>query len=151
MHPHHIPQSRCLIRARFLSLIQSKLRLCAANHRAGYFSNLACYWLRIVWTYSEHDSENGPWLALSNQGIYLYNKLYYLKKSQSLEAATWDLCFNLCYWFELWQAYWQHYCGCTCEMFQFNMFVYDKTPYQIDISPCAQCFHEWKQDMPILA
>ena len=28
--------------ARFLSLARSKLRLCLANHRAGYFSNLAC-------------------------------------------------------------------------------------------------------------
>ena len=29
-------------------LTQSKLRLCLANHRAGYFSNLACDWLSIV-------------------------------------------------------------------------------------------------------
>ena len=36
------------IRARFLSLARSKLRLCSANHRAGYFSNLACDWLSIV-------------------------------------------------------------------------------------------------------
>ena len=28
--------------ARFLSLTRSKLRQCSANHRAGYFSNLAC-------------------------------------------------------------------------------------------------------------
>ena len=36
-------------RARFLSLTQSKLRLCSANHRAGYFSNLACDWLSTGW------------------------------------------------------------------------------------------------------
>ena len=36
-------------RAHFLSLPQSKLRLCSANHRAGYFSNLAGDWLSIVW------------------------------------------------------------------------------------------------------
>ena len=47
--------------ARFLSLTQSKLRLCSANHRAGYFSNLACDWLSIVWAYSEQETENGPW------------------------------------------------------------------------------------------
>ena len=29
-----------------LYLIRSKLRLCSANHRAGYFSNMACVWLR---------------------------------------------------------------------------------------------------------
>ena len=35
-------------RARFMSLAQSKLRLCSANHRAGYFSNLACGWLSLL-------------------------------------------------------------------------------------------------------
>ena len=47
--------------ARFLSLAQSKLRLCSANHRAGYFSNLDCDWLSIVWAYFEQETENGPW------------------------------------------------------------------------------------------
>ena len=35
------------------SLARSKLRLCSANHRAGYFSNLACDWLSTVWAYSQ--------------------------------------------------------------------------------------------------
>ena len=39
--------------ALFLSLARSKLRLCLANHRVGYFSNLACDWLSIDWAYSE--------------------------------------------------------------------------------------------------
>ena len=34
-----------LIWARFLSLARSKLRLCSANHRAGYLSKLNCDWL----------------------------------------------------------------------------------------------------------
>ena len=46
--------------ARFLSLAQSKLRLCSANHRAGYFSNLACDWLSRVWVYSKQETENEP-------------------------------------------------------------------------------------------
>ena len=50
-----------LSRARFLSLAPSELRLCSANHRPGYFSNLACDWLSIVWAYSEQETENGPW------------------------------------------------------------------------------------------
>ena len=54
------------IRARFLSLARNKLRLCSANHRAGYFSNLACDWLSIVWAYSEQETENGPRWALSS-------------------------------------------------------------------------------------
>ena len=48
------------IQARFLSLAQSKLRLCSANHRTGYFSNLACDWLSIVWAYSDQETENRP-------------------------------------------------------------------------------------------
>ena len=58
------------IRARFLSLAQSKLRLCSANHRTGYFSNLACDWLSIVWAYSEQETENRKralmWWLLQN-------------------------------------------------------------------------------------
>ena len=44
----------------YLFLARSKLRLCSANHRAGYFSNLACDWLSIVWAYSEQETENDP-------------------------------------------------------------------------------------------
>ena len=47
-------------RARFLSLARSQLRLCSASHRSGYFSNLACDWLNIVWAYSEQQTENAP-------------------------------------------------------------------------------------------
>ena len=46
--------------AHFLSLARSRLRLCSANHRAGYLSNLACDWLSIVWAYSEQETESGP-------------------------------------------------------------------------------------------
>ena len=38
---------------RFLTPARSKYSLCAANHRAGYFGNLACDWLSIVWAYYE--------------------------------------------------------------------------------------------------
>ena len=51
------------IRARFLSLARSKLRLCLANHGAGYFSNLACDWPSIAWDYSEQETENGHWFT----------------------------------------------------------------------------------------
>ena len=49
------------IRARFLSLARSKLRLCSANHRPGYWSNLPCDWQSTAWAYSEQETENGPW------------------------------------------------------------------------------------------
>ena len=41
--------------ARFLSLTQSKLRLCSANNRAAYLST--------VWAYSEQETENRPCLT----------------------------------------------------------------------------------------
>ena len=40
---------QCSSRARFLYFARSKLRLCSANHRAGYFSNLVCDWPSTVW------------------------------------------------------------------------------------------------------
>ena len=51
--------------ARFLSLARSKLRLCPANHRPGYWSNLPCDWLSTAWAYSQPEMENGPWIPLS--------------------------------------------------------------------------------------
>ena len=47
-------------RARFLSLAWSKLRLCSANHRPGYWSNLPCDWPSTVWAYPEQETKNGP-------------------------------------------------------------------------------------------
>ena len=52
--------------ARFLTLAQSKLRLCSANLRAGYLSNLTRDWLSMVWAYSKQKTENGPWLSLTS-------------------------------------------------------------------------------------
>ena len=43
-------------------LTRSKLSLCSANHRPGYWSNLACDWPSTVWAYYEQETENGPWL-----------------------------------------------------------------------------------------
>ena len=45
----------------FLSLARSKFRLCSANHRPGYWSNLPCDWLSIAWAYPEQQTENRPW------------------------------------------------------------------------------------------
>ena len=58
--PSHVIYLSLFIRAHFLCLAGSQLRLCSANHRAGYFSNLACDWMSIVWAYSEQETENGP-------------------------------------------------------------------------------------------
>ena len=38
----------------------SKLRLCLANHRPGYWSNLPCDWPSTAWAYSEQQTENRP-------------------------------------------------------------------------------------------
>ena len=45
----------------FLSLARSELRLCSANHRPGYWSNLPCGWPSTAWAYSEQETENQPW------------------------------------------------------------------------------------------
>ena len=42
--------------------------LCSANHKAGYFSNMACDWRSIDWAYSEQETENGPGLPLVRDG-----------------------------------------------------------------------------------
>ena len=51
---------RLMPRARFLPLALSKLRLCSANPRPGYLSNLSCDWPSTAWAYSEQGTENGP-------------------------------------------------------------------------------------------
>ena len=65
-----------LTMAHFLSLTRSKLRLCSANHRAGYFSNLACDWLSIVWAYSKQETENGPILLAISTGNLLITGVF---------------------------------------------------------------------------
>ena len=86
--------------ARFLCLAWSKLRLGLANHRTGYFSNLACDWLSIVWAYSEHDTENGPWFTRwGSLGLYsLSDKASYRQISWSLEAARLDVIMIVSLW-----------------------------------------------------
>ena len=55
--------SQAPVWAHFLSLARSKLGLYSANHSAGYFSNLACDWLSVVWADSELATEYGPWVV----------------------------------------------------------------------------------------
>ena len=44
----------------FLSLAWRKLRLCLANHRPDYWSNLPCDWLSTAWAYFKQETENWP-------------------------------------------------------------------------------------------
>ena len=78
--------SESLTWARFLSLARSKLRLCSANHRAGYFSNLACDWLSIVWAYSEQETENGPWFMMVTGTLF---RQPYLSDARSPMTYSW--------------------------------------------------------------
>ena len=55
-----------------LLLSSAQLRLCSPNHKAGYYSNLACDWLSIVWAYSVHETENGSrFVASGDKGTLL--------------------------------------------------------------------------------
>ena len=62
------------------SLALSKLRLCSANNRAGYFSNLACDWLSLVWAYSEKD--NRPWSMESGMAFHIVQIEYHNSKME---------------------------------------------------------------------
>ena len=64
-HPTFHLNLRCLYQARacFLSLARSKRRLCSANHRTGYWSNLSYDWPSTVWAYSNSETENRPGLS----------------------------------------------------------------------------------------
>ena len=96
--------------ARFLCVARSKLRLCSANHRSGYFSNLAFDWLSIVWAYSKRqktvpvistviDCVCTQWLAHSwycimnishEYGISLpQNSIYSVYKIRVLSKPRW--------------------------------------------------------------
>ena len=51
---------RCMshqCRTRFLYLARSKFRLCSANHRLGYRSNLSCDWSSTAPAYSKQETE----------------------------------------------------------------------------------------------
>ena len=50
--------------ASFMSVAWSKLRLCSANHRPGYWSNLPCDWPSTAWAYSKQETQNGPWTSI---------------------------------------------------------------------------------------
>ena len=64
----------------------NKFRLCSANHRAGYFSNLACDWLSIVWAYSEQETENGPWSCWKSACLFKPNPFL-------IKIPTLNICF----------------------------------------------------------
>ena len=82
------PSLQTMIWAHFLSLTRSKLRLCSANHRAGYFSKLACDWLSIVCAYSEQNIENGPSSLTRNLGSY---KKHVMLWAPNLDSLDYDL------------------------------------------------------------
>ena len=78
--------------ARFLSLAQSKLRLCSANHRAGYFSNLACDWLSIVWVYSKQKTTQNVMLLIPLNGT---QTAHYSKNGLDEDMNDWPVLFLL--------------------------------------------------------
>ena len=64
-YTRHIQDPKLIVTwARFLSHAWSKLRLCSANHRPGYWSNLPCDWQSTAWAYSEQETENRPWWCI---------------------------------------------------------------------------------------
>ena len=98
-------QSWCSINIRpgsVFCLARGKLRLCLANHRAGYFSNLPCDWLSIVWAYSEQETENSPaemsssYCAAINifelDWNWSFDPQYVTKSCKISGVILWDVC-----------------------------------------------------------
>ena len=99
----------CIVtRARFLSLVRSKLRLCSANHRPGYWSNLPCDWPSTAWAYSQaRDRKQALILLLPHyQGI---NEL-----AESMTCFLRNIQF-IVLWTRLLTFYWWHFQKCFCE------------------------------------
>ena len=92
------------VRACFLSLAWSKLRLCSANHRPGYWSNLPCDWPSTAWAYSEQERkwvlvfhEEGFHQSVPSQHVGM------ISMAQHTTAVT-SMCFSslvLRYWYEM--------------------------------------------------
>ena len=106
-------------RARFLSRTRSKLRLCSANHRTGYFSNLVCGWQSIVWAYSKHESENGPRyqqiMSMGTRAPFQYPIRRLTVRSRKV-SKTRDLYLELPDRSEIWQAPRQQSCRSACQI-----------------------------------
>ena len=126
---HHIKVlrwSKIDIWVRFPSLARSKLRLCLANHRAGYFSNLTCDWLSIAWAYSEQETENGPWIKMVTvlQPIYWnFSKILWAStqlcqitdsKTKFKTNITWLSTLHACWWPSVLRKHW-NWRGFFCE------------------------------------
>ena len=79
-------------RACFLSLAQSKLRLCSANHRPSYWTNLPWYWPSTAWAYPEQETENrsksGP---ISNSLMWYDAPIFSLYHSGGYAQVRWHV------------------------------------------------------------
>ena len=78
-------------RARFLSVAPSKLRLCSANHRPGYWSNPPCDWSSTAWAYSEQEAENGPRSIKQHVAVTAWTHLPKNKGSLCVKLTGWRI------------------------------------------------------------
>ena len=75
-----------------LSLTRSKLRLCSANHRPGYWSNLPCDWPSTAWAYSHKRQKTGPENVVSWMAA-----IFYFSRLRCVECRSvfhWDCLFH---------------------------------------------------------
>ena len=98
---HHIR----LIWARFHSLNRNKLKLCSVNHRAGYFSNVACDWLSIVWAYSKQGTANEPWWRCLRSTVpcHNYHSDFRPSVSRLQRLNSWTQYLDLMLWLAIWK------------------------------------------------
>ena len=147
-----------------LSLAQSKLKLCSANHRPGYWSNLPCDWPSTAWAYSEQEAENRPWsgqvmwqqCGLGRQGDDLgqpsSSRPLYLRPVTILFLADcWGFPPAATNWISWTSAswIWVLHCLCTASAITFRTWLchqvyFDSDATQIDrMCTRVPCFPHW--------
>ena len=87
----------------FRPLAPSKLRLCPANYRPGYLSNLISDGPNTAWAYSEQETENGPrllhwYLGNANFVLMIYDLIDYIDDLDIAIASWCEPAGVLCYY-----------------------------------------------------
>ena len=121
--------------ARLLYLAGSRLRLCSANHRPGYLSNLPCDWPNAAWAYSKQETENG--LKFSWRAIFDITACVILPSSCDHIAYE-------CHILQVLKTNYQKYIPTELCTFLWDMLLYtfEHSPF-----PCVRC-RPWSTRMP---
>ena len=123
---------------RFLWHVRNKPRLCSANHRPGYWSNLPCDWPSTAWVYSEGETENGSLGCSSHWCPYFLHKIpapvLSLRLSKALANARRRYTCNVF-------SHWPRSCSATHD----DVIEWKHFPRHW---PFVEKIHQWLADLP---